>query len=143
MRVRNTLITLAVLSLATLAGCKKNIQNKDAVKQAVLEHLSKRSDLQVGQMEVEVTNVTFRENEADAVISFKPKGVEGGGMEMRYALERKGSVWAVKAKADSGGAGHGAVTPEPAGGAGAMPPGHGPAAAPPGGKAPAAPGVKK
>jgi hypothetical protein len=131
MRVRSTLITLLILAVAALAGCKKNIQNKEAVKQAVLEHLSKRSDLQVGQMDIDVTNVAFRENEADATISFKPKGVEGGGMEMTYALERKGNIWTVKPKAASSGMGHGMVSPEPGPAPGAMPPGHPPAAAPP------------
>lgn len=135
------------LALALLAGCSKNIQTNDAVKQGVVNHLSQNKGLQVASMDVEVTAVTFKENLAEATVSFKPKGsTAAAGMQMRYTLERKGDAWVVQKKADSGahsGAapggmpegmampqGMGATAPagEPA--AGAMPPGHPPAGAP-------------
>jgi hypothetical protein len=122
-------LALALVVLFS-AGCKKNIQNNDAVQQAIVNHLSKNKGISLGGMEIAVKNVTWRDNEADAVVSFKPKGGdEMSGMEMRYTLERKNNEWAVKAKADSGG--HGATAPMggmPGGmpGGGAMPPGHPP-----------------
>jgi hypothetical protein len=129
---------LAIVAL-TLAftGCKKNIQTDDAVRQAILNHLSANKGLNVASMDIKVEQVTFRENEADATVSFKPKGGDAmGGMSMRYTLERKGNEWSVKSKADSGGmGGHGgAATPQPEGGA--LPPGHPPTS---GGQAPPAP----
>jgi len=127
---------LCPLALLLLAGCTKNIQTNDAVKAAVVKHLTQNSGLNLSAMDIEVTAVTFKDNEAEATVGFKPKG--GGaasGMSMRYTLEKKGSEWVVKKKADSG-MGHGMPMPggmpsaAPQGGAeapsGAMPPGHPP-----------------
>ncbi|GIU78121.1 MAG: hypothetical protein KatS3mg005_1359 [Bryobacteraceae bacterium] len=116
------------LALALLAGCSKNIQTNEAVRAGVIKHLSQNSGLNLSQMDIEVTSVTFRDNEADAVVGFKPKG--GGaasGMSMRYTLERQGNEWVVKKKADSG-MGHGMMPPsgEPPAGEGQLPPGHPP-----------------
>jgi hypothetical protein len=119
-------------ALACLVGCSKNIQTNEAVRQGVLNHLSKNTGLNVGSMDIEVTSVTFRDNEADAVVGFKPKGGTGSGMSMRYTLERKDSTWVVKKKADSG-MGHGMGAP------GMTMPGTMPGMTPPGAGKPAMP----
>jgi len=103
--------TLLALALALLAACSKNIQTNEAVRQGVIKHLSQNSGLNLASMDIEVTSVTFRDNEADALVGFKPKG--GGaasGMSMRYTLERQGNEWVVKKKSDSG-MGHGMMPP--------------------------------
>lgn len=119
---------IALLALALLAGCSKNIQTNEAVRAGVIKHLSQNSGLNLAQMEIEVTSVTFRDNEADAVVGFKPKGAAAAsGMSMRYTLERRGNEWVVKKKADSG-MGHGMMPPPdsaPAG-QGQLPPDHPP-----------------
>lgn len=125
------LLTLGLL----LAGCSRNVQNEAAVRQGVIDYLSARTDLNLSQMQVDVTSVSFRQNEADAVVAFRPKGgADSAGMQMRYTLERKGDRWVVKKSA-------GAHTQrQPAGGTGGqmqMPPGH-----PPMGAAPPASGTK-
>jgi hypothetical protein len=92
-------------------GCGRNIQTQEAIRRGVIDHLSKRSGLDVNSMQIEVSSVNFRANEADAVISFRPKGAAdpGAGMQMMYTLERKGNQWVVKSKAGAGGAApHGA-----------------------------------
>ena len=119
------------LTLVLFAACQKNIQTNDAVRQAVLNHLSQNKGLQIGSMDIEVAGVTFKDNEAEATVSFKPKGGgAGSGMEMRYSLEKKDGAWVVKKKADSG-MGHGMAmpggmpAPAPGGmGGAAMPPNH-------------------
>ncbi len=117
------------LALALLAGCSKNIQTNEAVRAGVIKHLSQNSGLNLASMDIEVTSVTFRDHEADAVVGFKPKGAGAmSGMSMRYTLERQGNEWVVKKKADSG-MGHGMMPPEgaaPAQPQGEMPPGHPP-----------------
>jgi hypothetical protein len=132
---RLTIVTVAVgLSLAILAGCKRDIQNTDAVRRGVLAYLSKRSDLL--SMDVSISNVVYRDNEATATVHLQAKGsnAPGSGMDMRYVLERKGNDWVVKGRA--GGEAHGQGMGAPAGAApsegpgsiGAMPqtlpPGH-------------------
>lgn len=126
--------------LLCLAGCssKGSIDTKEAVRQGVIDYLAGRQNLNVSSMNVNVTSVTFKENEADAMVSFAPKGAGGGQpVSIPYTLERKGSRWVVKPRT-AGESPHGGAMPPganphgatpPAGGeapAGAMPPGHPP-----------------
>lgn len=110
--------TLALL----LGGCAKNIQTNEAVKKGVMDYLSKRTDLAIASMEVDVTGVKFSGDTAEATVSFKPKGMDASaGMQMNYTLEKKSGQWVVKPKSAGAGSSHGAPdTP-------AMPPGHPPA----------------
>ncbi len=114
-----------VLSLlALLCSCSKSLDNKDAIRQGVLDHLSSRKglDLDLKAMDVEVTNVSFRATEADATVSFRPKGSSGAAvMEMKYTLTRKGDQWAVKSKAEAGANPHTAPAEQ-----GGLPPSHPP-----------------
>jgi hypothetical protein len=113
-------------------GCasQKNIQNEAAVRQGIIKYLNTKSDLAVSAMDMEVKAVTFRQNEADATVSFRPKGADASaGMDMRYTLERKGDEWVVKGKG-SGSDSHGAMPPAgmqmPPAGASKLPEGHPP-----------------
>src|SRR5258708_5359655 len=104
----------AVLVMGAGAACKRNIDNQEAVRQAVIDYLAKRSNLNVSAMNVDVTSVTFRSNEADAVVAITARGAAPGQpMSMRYTLERQGDHWAVKGKADAGGSPHGAGAANP------------------------------
>ena len=116
-----------------LAGCSSDIQNKEAVRQGVIDHLSANTGLNLASMDVEVTSVMFRGNEADATVAFRPRGSTdaGAGLQMQYTLEQSGSKWVVKDKAEGGGSPHGG----PPGGE--VPPGHPPMGeAPPSGDLP-------
>jgi hypothetical protein len=119
-----------------LVGCNKgSIDTKEAVRQGVIDYLAGRQNLNVSSMNVQVSSVTFKENEADAMVSFAPKGAGGQPVSIPYTLERKGNRWVVKPRA-GGGSPHGGAMPSgenphgamPPGGAdtpsGAMPPGH-------------------
>jgi hypothetical protein len=144
-------LPLLAISLVLL-GCtgSRSIQNEAAVRQGVIDYLSKRSDLNLSSMQVDVTSVSFRQNEADATVSFHPRGAAGVSMPMRYTLERQGNRWVVKGRGRglSGAAPHGmgqmmpggagapsAGTPGGQGGSG-LPPGHPPIGGqnPPGGR---------
>ena len=108
---------LPLLVLLALAGCSRDIRNESAVRQGVLDYLSSRSNLNIASMDVSVTSVVFRRDEADATVSFAPKGSNGAGaMTMHYLLERKGDRWAVKGRADSGQNPHGGAGANPHGG---------------------------
>jgi hypothetical protein len=117
---------LAVLAL--LAACTKDIQNKDAVRGAIVDYLKARESktgLKMDAMEVEVSTMTFSSsgNEAHATVKFTPKG-GGAGMDMPYTLDRNGNQWVVRAHAEGGENPHGAVKLP------AMPPSHPPATNP-------------
>jgi hypothetical protein len=110
--IRPALLAAAV-SIVLLVGCKKDIQNQEAVRQGVMSYLAKRSDLLA--MDVSVSSVAFHQDEATAQVHFQAKGnpLPAAGMTMQYVLERKGSQWVVKGRTGAN-SGHGA---------GGMPPG--------------------
>jgi len=82
-----------------LAACaQKNIENKDAIRQAVLEYLSSKqaqTGLDVSAMDVDVTAMAFERDTARATVLFKVKNGDGG-MQMNYTLDRKGDKWVVR-----------------------------------------------
>jgi hypothetical protein len=119
----NTRTLPFLLAGLVLLGCGRGAQNEGAVRQGVMDYLTQRSDLNLKAMQVDVTSVSFRQDEADATVSFRPKGAAGGGMQMRYTLERKDGRWVVKGKGHPG-AGqepHGKVPPGGMPGAGQSP----------------------
>lgn len=94
-----------LLAVLALLGCRKDIQNTAAVRQGILDYLAKRPDLV--SMDVNVSSVAFRKDEADATVYFRAKdSPPGSGMEMKYILERKGNQWVVKGRAGSGAGGN-------------------------------------
>jgi len=112
------------LAALALVSCNRGTQTKEAVQQGVIEYLSNRSNLNISSMDVRVTSVSFTQNEADAVVSFSPKGGDPAqSMTMRYTLHRSGGKWVVKNKSDMGESPHGAG---PGAGDGQVPPGHPP-----------------
>ena len=98
--------------MVCLAGCNRGVQNnKDAVRQGVLDHLA-QVQMNVASMNVEVTSVQFNGNQAEAAVSFTPKGgTAAQGMSMRYQLELKGGRWEVVGRKDAGSSPHGGGMP--------------------------------
>jgi hypothetical protein len=81
--------------MLSLAACSRGLETKEAVRQAVIDHLAARQ-FNVPGMSVEVTSVRFNGAHADAVVSIVPKGgPAGSGMSMPYRLERQGGKWVV------------------------------------------------
>jgi hypothetical protein len=111
------------LSIALLSGCQKDIKNDDAVRQGIMNYLSKRPDLL--SMDVNVTSVAYRQDEATATVKFQAKGNNspGASMTMQYVMERKGNEWNVKGRAGANEHGANGLPQEApvAGSIGAMP----------------------
>jgi hypothetical protein len=137
---------ILAISLIALAGCSnRNVDSLEAVKQGVIHDLSKSKNFSMGNMDVNVVSVSFRDKEADAVVSFAPKGgTAAQGLTMKYTMERQGSEWHIKGRAQSDLQKHAAQAPPGAapgvvgqdGGQQPLPPGHPPMNE--GGSAPAA-----
>jgi hypothetical protein len=114
---RNVKLASVCLAALLLAACSKNIDTPEAVKEGVIKDIAKKVD--VGSMDVNVDSVDFREKEADAKVSFKPKGGPASqSITMNYVLERQGDEWHIKSRDMET---HGA---RPAAPGGALPPGH-------------------
>lgn len=116
----NSKLAIPLLAALLLGACNRAPENKEALRQAVVEHLNKNSGLDLQAMNIDVSNANFQGDKATATVSFKPKSSPDAGMSMNYTLERKGAKWIVQQKA--GGAGHEAGTPP----ATDLPPGHPP-----------------
>jgi hypothetical protein len=127
-RVPKLRYSVLLLLLLVIDACNKPAQDKSAVQQALLEYLNGRAGISVANMDIEVTSVAFRENEADASVSFRAKGSTDAtnSMQLKYVLEQKGGKWVVKGR--SGKSEHGGMdTPSQP----ALPPGHPPMGASP------------
>ena len=112
------LATAALLS-CVLTGCNRASESKEAIRESVIQYVSGK--VNVGSMDVDVTSIAFKGEEADATVTFRAKGADASsGLQMRYTLEQKSGKWVVKEKAQAGGSPHGE-----AGGA-TLPPGHPP-----------------
>jgi hypothetical protein len=80
-----------------LGSCAKNIDTQEAVKEGVIKDIAKKVD--IGAMDVNVDSVSFREKEADAKVSFTPKGADRSqSIVMNYVLERQGDEWHIKSR---------------------------------------------
>lgn len=116
-------IICAIGLVVCLAACNRGNNDKEAVRQAIVDAVAARG-LNIKGMTVDVTAVQFTGNHAEATVEFTPAGgAPGSGMSMKYQLEQQGSKWAVTGRKDAG---------LPHGG-GAMPSGQGPMANPHGG----------
>ena len=122
-------LAAALIFTLLLAACaRKNIENKDAIRQAVVEYLNSRqaqTGLDMSTMDVNVTAMAFERDTARATVEFRVKNSEAG-MQLNYTLDRKGDKWVVQARQD-GGQGHGVVHPPDDSGSpapGQLPPGH-------------------
>jgi hypothetical protein len=119
--VKGPAIAVAALGLliALLGGCKKNIQNDDAVRQGIMSYLAKRPDLL--SMDVNVTSVAYRQDQATATVRFQAKGntSPGASMIMQYVLERQGNQWNVRGRAGTSEHGANGLPTDPSG-AGSM-----------------------
>jgi hypothetical protein len=105
--------------LLIAAACNRGNQSKDAIRQGVLDHL-KGSSVNLAAMDMDVTDVQFSGANADATVTFKPKGTNiAQGMALHYRMQEKDGRWAVVGIQDSGHAGSippGAADPHAAGG---------------------------
>lgn len=116
-------ITFLVAAILALAGCRGGNQDREAVRQGILDHLAE-AGFSNQNMDVSLASLQFNGDKADAVVQIAPKGANHEqGMQMRYSLQQKGSRWVVVGRGDAG-AGHGgAIAPGAANphGGGAMP----------------------
>jgi hypothetical protein len=129
---------MAAPAFLWLASCNKDINNKDAVRNAVVDYLKSRSDfgLDLNQMDIEVSSLSFQKDQAQATIYFRPKQGGAEGIPVKYVLDRKGNEWVVRSRGSASGGGHNMGKPLPGEGAetpkGAMPPRNTPAEMPKG-----------
>jgi len=102
-------LSAAVFVILIFTACHRAPSN-DAVRQAVIDRLS-QGGFPLNLMDVKVTALETRGNQADATVSISLKdSKEAAPMIMKYHLQQQGSKWVVLSRQDSG-SGHGAMAP--------------------------------
>jgi hypothetical protein len=92
-----------------LAACSMSgsLKTKQAVQGAIEAHLRENPRLSMQNFDTEIEQVTFKDDTADALAEFVPKGSPHNAVEVRYHLKRDGLHWKVVSSEAAGGQGMG------------------------------------
>jgi hypothetical protein len=104
--MKRTAYFLTVVGLLVLfAGCKKQESDADAIRSGINQHLASLKTLNLGAMDMNITNVSIQGNQAQAQAEFKPKtgAPQGAGMQVAYSLEKQNGLWVVQNTQPAGG----------------------------------------
>jgi hypothetical protein len=116
---------LGALLLFTTACKSSKPDDKEAVRQAVVNYLTSLKGLNIPNMDIVVTQYSVNGNQAQAQVEIRAKNSDasGGMMQLAYNLEKRGDQWVVVKSQPVGGSlqhpGPGEMPP-----GGAMPAGH-------------------
>lgn len=112
------------LTILALTACADRLHSKEQVQKAILERIQTRSGLDLNQLDVTTTSVSFEKNMAYATVAFHPKNdtAVNSGMTMKYTLEEHSGKWVVVKVGD--GQGHGMLGHAGTDGSTSLPPGH-------------------
>jgi hypothetical protein len=119
------LASLLSAALFYTGACRSKSDERQAIRQGVVQHLSSMQGLNLPNMEINVTQYSVNGAQATAQVEIRAKGAEGasGTMQLAYNLEKRGAEWVVVKSAPAGGSlQHPAPGEFPPGAA--MPPGH-------------------
>ena len=114
------LIACLMGSILLAGGCNKGGSNdpKAAIQAAIEAHLKQRQNLMLANMTLEVQDVKFTGDTAQADVQFRSKQSPDLVVSVRYMLRRAGDRWQVESSAPLGGMGTpphgGAPAPAPA-----------------------------
>ena len=102
-RAAYSLTFIGLLSL--FAGCKKQESDADAIRTGINQHLASLKTLNLGAMDMNITNVSIQGNTAQAQVEFKPKtgAPQGAGMQVAYSLQKQNGLWVVQDTQPAGG----------------------------------------
>lgn len=101
-----------------LSGCSKSggVQSKGAIQEAIERHLQKQSSVLLNNLTVEVGDVKFEGDRANANVKFRSKQSPDVVVGRQYVLRRVGGQWQVESSSSPGGMGNphgGTMPPQP------------------------------
>jgi hypothetical protein len=104
--MRGLVACIAALGVV-LAGCGKTReqQSKAAVQAAIEAYLQQRQNLMLANMTLEVQQVKFTGDTAQAEVKFRSKQAPALAMGVRYTLRRAGDRWQVESSSATTGMG--------------------------------------
>jgi hypothetical protein len=104
--MKRVMLQVALLCLAcSVAGCKSQQSDADAIRSGINAHLAGLKTLNISAMDMNVQSVSIQGTQAQAQVEFRPKtgGPQGAGMQVSYALEKKDGQWTVLNSQPAGG----------------------------------------
>lgn len=116
--MRSLLIGLLGMALL-VSGCSRSggIQSKEAVQAGIERYLQKRSQIALNNMTLEVQDVKFQGDRAEAEVKFRSKQSPDLAVGVHYVLRRAGDQWEVESSSATSGMGgnpHGTAGQAPA-----------------------------
>ena len=111
--MRSALAGLVGVALV-LSACSKSggIQSKAAIQAAIERHLQGRPNVSLNNMTVDVQDVRFDGDRAEAEVKFRSKQAPDLTVDVHYVLRRVGDRWEVESSSvrrGMGGSPHGAA----------------------------------
>ena len=102
-----TLSALLSTLLMLAFGCSNagKLQSKEAVQKAIESYLQQRQNLMLANMNLEVADVQFAGETAEAEVKFRSKPSTDLVVGVHYKLKLAGDHWQVESSAPSGGMG--------------------------------------
>jgi uncharacterized protein YhdP len=96
--MRAVVMSLLVLGLAGSAACNRlsGVHSKTAVQEAIEEHLKQQPNVVFQNMTVEVGDVAFSGDTAEAQVKFRSKQAPNLAVGVQYKLRRSGNGWKVE-----------------------------------------------
>ncbi len=96
--MKRLLLALGLLAAVCMAGgCKKQQNDREAIRAGIMQHLTSVGTLNMGAMDMDMRSVSINGNSAHAEVEFRPKngGPQGAGMQVAYNLEKREGAWVV------------------------------------------------
>ena len=115
--MRAMLLCLVGMALV-LSNCNRSgkAPSNAAIQQAIEQHLQKQSSVLSNNMTVEVQDIKFEGDRANADVKFRSKQSPDLVVGRHYILHRVGGQWQVESSSSPGGMGNphgGAMSPQP------------------------------
>ncbi len=89
-----------------LSGCGRfgGAESKSAVREAIEAHLKQRPNLLMANMTMEVQEVKFSGDRAEALVKYQSKQAPEVSVLVSYGLRKSGKSWEVESSSPAGGA---------------------------------------
>jgi hypothetical protein len=89
---------LVVMAWAGFAACNRSggVHSKAAIQEAIEEHLKQQPNVVFQNMTVEVGDVAFSGDTAEARVKFRSKQAPNLAVGVQYKLRRSGNGWKVE-----------------------------------------------
>lgn len=118
--MRAILIGILAVACLTVMCTKRQAASKAEVREAIEAHLKQRPNLMMANMDLEIQEVKFSGDTADAQVQFRSKQSPNLVVGVRYKLRRVDGHWKVESTSSTSGmggsphGGGGMPTPSPA-----------------------------